>query len=169
MTSWAWPRGHVQVVYAGVVGWHLGKPHRQNITSNLAKVADDWTSSTGIWMHWKWYYHSLMMSCNNKQDLQEFCIFSLSYGKILMTLLGGITSHTGPPSHRSLVTSPPPWLQRPPHLGTEQQLTLVTPTSQISNILRVFEAYYIDRSIPDLGNRWNPGVKLNGWFCEYFA
>ena len=27
------------------------------------------------------------MSGNNKQDLQEFCIFTLSYGKIAMTLL----------------------------------------------------------------------------------
>ena len=73
----------------------------------------------------------------------------------------GISSHTGLPSDRSLVTSPPPWLQRPPHLGTEQQFTLVTPTSHISNILRVFEAYHIDRSISTLAMRWNPGVKLS--------
>ena len=78
---WEWPRGHVQVVYAGVGGGHLGKPHRQNITSNLTKVTDDWTSSTGVWIYW------MYLNVYNKQDLLELCIFTLSYGNISMTLL----------------------------------------------------------------------------------
>ena len=81
----------------------------------------------------------------------------------------GISSHIGLPSDRSLVTSPPPWLQRPPHLS--RKVTLVTPTSQIGNILRVFEAYHIDRSISDLGNavtvKSRGEIKRrNSWFCE---
>ena len=43
----------IQHVSARVGCWHLGKPHQQNITFNLSKVADDWTYITGVWMHWK--------------------------------------------------------------------------------------------------------------------
>ena len=67
---WVWPRGHSQVVYAAVGGWHLGKPHRQIITFNLSKVADDWTSSTGIRMLWKWSYHSVLR-CLKTELLQK--------------------------------------------------------------------------------------------------
>ena len=33
--------------------WHLGKPHRQNITFNVSKVAADWTLKTDVGIHGK--------------------------------------------------------------------------------------------------------------------
>ena len=110
------------------------------------------------------------MSDDNNQDLQEFCICTLSYGNISLALLTRHFESFWPPvrpvpDHIAPTLATTTWAQdwvTAPLLRsrgtslTEQWLTLVTPASQISNILRVFQAYHIAQC-QTLAMRWIQG------------